>query len=305
MHIPVLLNEVMRYLKPENGGWFFDGTLGEGGHSEELIRLGACGVVATDRDLEALESTTTRLKDLPIHAFHGTFNEISQVSNQLTRIKYRGILLDLGISSRQLDSGNRGFSFLSDGPLDMRMDQREGKLRASDIINKWPEADLIYIFLRHGEERFSTRIAKEIVKYRSITPIKSTKELSSIITNTVPINARHGKIHPATRIFQALRIAVNEELLLLRIGLKEMLPLIEELGRIAVISFHSLEDRIVKETFNEWEREGFGKRITKKPVIATEEEIFQNTRARSAKLRVFEKATTNETASLKKWYTSK
>lgn len=305
MHTPVLLNEVMRFLKPESGGWFFDGTLGEGGHSEALIKLGAKGVVATDRDLEALESTTSRLRDLPIHAFHGTFNKISEVSNQFPGIAFLGILLDLGVSSRQLDVSSRGFSFLNDGPLDMRMDQRGGKLTASDIINRWPEAELLYIFSKHGEERFSRRIAREIVKNRSITPIKSTKELSSIITNSVPLNARHGKIHPATRTFQALRIAVNEELLLLRIGLQEMLPLLREGGRIAVISFHSLEDRIVKETFADWEKKGFGKRITKKPVVAAEEEIFHNTRARSAKLRVFEKATPNETASPKKWDTSK
>ncbi|OGQ33359.1 MAG: 16S rRNA (cytosine(1402)-N(4))-methyltransferase [Deltaproteobacteria bacterium RIFCSPHIGHO2_12_FULL_43_9] len=301
MHIPVLVSEVLGYLRPENGGWFFDGTLGDGGHSEALIRGGAKGVIATDRDLEALESTISRLKDLPVHAFHGTFDKVNEVSGQCPGVKFSGIILDLGLSSRQIANGDRGFSFQTDGPLDMRMDKSVGKITAKDIVNAWPESDLSYIFSEYGEERFSKRIAREIVQSRSITPITSTKVLAAIVYNAVPSSLRHGKIHPATRTFQALRIAVNEELLLLRIGLKEMLPLLELGGRVAVISFHSLEDRIVKEAFREWEKEGFGKRINKKPVIATEEEVSRNIRARSAKLRIFER--THETAPSKKCIT--
>lgn len=289
MHVPVLLNEVLRYLRPENGGWFFDGTLGDGGHSEALINGGAKGVIATDRDLEAVKATTTRLKDLPIHAFHATFRNINEIAEQFPGIQFRGIILDLGLSSRQLADSHRGFSFQMDAPLDMRMDQVGGTVTADDIINEWPERDLAHIFSKYGEERFSKRIARQIVNSRSTTPVTNTRALATIVVNAVPSNLRHGRIHPATRIFQALRIAVNEELLLLRLGLKEMLPLLGVEGRIAVISFHSLEDRLVKETFREWEHGDLGKRINKKPIIATEEEVARNIRSRSAKLRIFEK----------------
>lgn len=289
MHIPVLLNEVIHHLEPSKGGWFFDGTLGEGGHTEALIEHGAKSVVAVDRDLSVVEFTTEKLKGLPLHAFHGSFDKIKEVSEHFPGITFSGILLDLGLSSRQLADEDRGFSFQKEGPLDMRMDIVHGHTTARDIVNNSTESNLEFIFTSYGEERYAKKISREIVKARKIAPIVSTKQLSSLISKAQPHNHRNHKIHPATKSFQAIRIAVNEELLILRNGLKEMISLLKLRGRIAVISFHSLEDKIVKETFKFWESEGLGKRITKKPIIATDEEISNNNRSRSAKLRIFEK----------------
>lgn len=300
MHIPVLVNEIISNLKPENGGWFFDGTLGEGGHARELIKQGASTVIAVDRDLKTLEATVSCLGKLPVHCFHATFDQIEEVTSNFQDVEYTGILLDLGLSSNQLDDGERGFSFLHNGPLDMRMDQSRSKNSALEIVNQWSERELSNVLFEFGDERFANRIARQIVKSRTIEPIRDTKSLASLIYQTVPSYYRHGKIHPATRTFQALRIAVNDELKILRNGLKEMIPLLLENGRIAVISFHSLEDKIVKETFKGWESKGLGRRITAKPIIASDEEISYNPRARSAKLRIFEKGRSNETISPKK-----
>lgn len=276
-HISVLSREVLTGLQVQAGGLYLDATLGGGGHSR-LILAAAAGVqlVGIDRDRTALEATQPTLPKR-VELWHGNFAEFEPGDR-----RFDGIVADLGVSSPQLDVGERGFSFQQDAPLDMRMDQT-ADLSAAEVINHWREADLVRIFSEYGEERFSKRIARAIVAAR---PLHSTLGLAETIRQAVPGKFRHGRIHPATRVFQALRIAVNRELESLETFLERAPHWLKSSGRIAIISFHSLEDRRVKHQFRASEQL---KIITKKPLTAQPDELAQNRRSRSAKLRIAER----------------
>jgi 16S rRNA (cytosine1402-N4)-methyltransferase len=277
MHKPVLLKEAIDGLALKPGEIFLDGTFGAGGHSREARkRLGDMArIIALDQDPSVAKSNP----DFEIRALN--FRHLDKVAE-----KPDAILLDIGFSSDQLESG-RGFSFLKDEPLDMRMSQKG--ITAADILNSWDESAIELILRGFGEERYSGRIAREIATRRETAPFERTTDLLETIENAVPIKYLHGKIHPATRTFQALRIAVNEELAALEEGLAKGFELLNTGGRLAVITFHSLEDRIVKNFFRELAAQGRGELQNKKPIIPTEKEIKQNPRARSAKLRIIKK----------------
>ena len=288
-HAPVLLDEVLATLDPRPGARILDGTLGAGGHSEALLaRAGPEGLlVGLDRDPDALAIARARLDPARARLEHASFDEAPAVAARLGVASFDAILLDLGVSSMQLDRPERGFAFTREGPLDMRMDPT-AETTAATIVNEAEEEDLASLIWRLGEERYSRRIAREIVRARKSAPITTTRALSDIIERVVP-KPRPGKktIHPATRTFQALRIAVNEELSRLERALPALFDLLAPGGRLAVISFHSLEDRPVKQFMK-----GLGERavlLTKKPIVAGEAEIERNPRARSAKLRATEK----------------
>ena len=287
-HVPVLLDEVMQYLNVRPGGVIADATLGLAGHSSEIARrLGPKGtLIAFDRDPEAMELAKARLNDLreelglEMPEVRLVPKAFSEAASEIERASLDGLLADIGVSSLQLDEAHRGFSFRSDGPLDMRMDTRTGET-AEQVVNQEDEnelADLIYEF---GEERRSRRIARAIVRAR---PITTTAELARVISAAAP-SMKGDKIHPATRTFQALRIRVNDELGEIRTLLESAPSLLKPGGRLVVISFHSLEDRIVKDAFREAGRNKVFEVLTKKPVIAGEEEERRNPRSRSAKLR--------------------
>lgn len=265
-HKPVLLHESIDALNLSSGKTFLDATYGAGGHTKEVKRrYPEVETIAVDRDPEVKEAIHLNFKDLD-KATHG---------------KVDAILFDLGLSSDQLEDSGRGFSFLRDKPLDMRMSKKG--LTAADILNSWDESAIELVLRGFGEVRDSRRVAKEIVERRRTKPLATTFDLVEVA------GERRGRIHPATKVFQAIRIAVNEELTSLEIGLEKGFGVLESRGRLAVISFHSLEDRIVKNFFRNKVREGVAKEITKKPITATEEEIKSNPRSRSAKLRVVEK----------------
>ena len=294
-HEPVLLKEVLHFLQVKAGGSYVDGTVGGGGHAEAILdRMEGQGLyVAIDRDRETLERARERLGrfERQVHFVHGVFSQISKILKDLQIETVDGVLIDLGVSSFQLEAGERGFSFLKEGPLDMRMDpeglETDGRWplpTAAEIVNEWPEKELAEIFYKFGEERFARRIARAIVAVRRGSPFNTTTELSRFIEKTVPRG--RSKIHPATRVFQALRIVVNGELDHLKRFLSDEFRFLNEAGRVAVISFHSLEDRLVKQSFRS--REDL-KVITKKPVTASVEELRENPRSRSAKLRIAEK----------------
>lgn len=306
-HIPVMLEEVLSYLKPAEGKIIIDGTLGGAGHSKEILpRLGETGLlIGIDQDKTAIEVATKRLSEV------GNNYKIYQTNYQafdccLADLGIRGIdglLLDLGVSSFQLDTKERGFSFQQNAPLDMRMN-REGVLTAKTLVNSSSEAELAEIILKYGEERWAKRIAKFIVESRKTSPIKATGELVEIILKAVPKGARQEGLHPATRTFQALRIAVNNELGVLSETLKKVVHFLNPGGRVVILSFHSLEDRLVKQNFLDNARgcicppefpvcncggQPLYKILTKKPIVAPLKEITRNPRARSAKLRAAEK----------------
>jgi 16S rRNA (cytosine1402-N4)-methyltransferase len=290
----VLLDEVVSALSPKDGARILDGTLGAGGHSAALLeKAGPRGrLLGLDRDPQALEIARARL-DERATLEQASFDEAPEVARRLGLGPFDAILLDLGVSSMQLDRPERGFTFQREGPLDMRMDPRN-EVTAATIVNEAEEEELADLIWRLGEERFSRRIAREIVRARLSGPIVTTRALADIIERVVPSpRPKKGKkkpIHPATRTFQALRIAVNEELSRLERALPALLGLLAPGGRLAVISFHSLEDRPVKQTFRAWREEGRVLAVTKKPIVAGDAEIERNPRARSAKLRVIEKA---------------
>lgn len=289
-HIPVLLQEVLYYLAVEPGRRYIDGTLGGGGHTFEILRLGG-QVLAIDVDQDALDYVQEKIKDQrsniknKLSLVKGNFKDIDSIAKEHRFENVDGILLDLGVSSHQFDEAKKGFSF-QEGPLDMRMSQ-DLTVKASDLVNGLTEKELALLFERLGEERFAKKIAKVIVERRKITPFETTQDLADTIKASV-FRSEHD-IHPATRVFQALRIAVNDELHVLREALPKAFDLLRPGGRLAVISFHSLEDRIVKQTFGEFKSRKKGVILTQKPVTATETEVLQNRRARSAKLRVIEK----------------
>ncbi|MBQ9989089.1 MAG: 16S rRNA (cytosine(1402)-N(4))-methyltransferase RsmH [Clostridia bacterium] len=303
-HIPVLLNEVMTLLAPKPGHIVVDGTVGLGGHSEKILeRIGAAGkLYGIDRDTNALEMSKKRLKDrfTPIH---GNFFDMRELLTQNNVDLVDGILLDLGVSSYQLDDGSRGFSFHEDAPLDMRMD-REQPYSAKDAVNELSEKRLTEIIRDYGEERWAARIASFIVQRRKTAPIETTSELVDVIKAAVPKGARRDGPHPARRTFQALRIHVNDELDKLGQALEQAAGCLKPGGVLCVITFHSLEDRIVKQTFAKLEhpctcpphtpvcicgKEPVAAVLTRKPIAPTELECEENPRARSAKVRAVRK----------------
>jgi 16S rRNA (cytosine1402-N4)-methyltransferase len=294
LHQPVLVNEIVAWLAPNVGARsiIVDGTAGGGGHTMALAtRLGAGGrVVGLDRDPAMLDMAAKRVEIAASPALvslvHAPYREMRRVLDELGIDRVQGVLLDLGLSSDQLAWPDRGFSFANDGPLDMRFDPAEPGPSAADMVNQMREADLAQLFFDLGEERFSRRIARRIVEDRKARPIKTTGQLAELVRRSGAARARHGPIDPATRVFQALRIAVNDELGQLDATLEQIPDLLAPGGRAAIISFHSLEDRRVKWAFKSNQRLVV---LTKKPVTATAQELAVNPRARSAKLRVVER----------------
>lgn len=294
-HIPVLLQEVIDGLDLVLGDVVFEGTVGLGGHSEAICRrIGARGIyIGTDQDNQALSKAEQRLASSPCKKIfvEENFRNLDLVLDNAGHTQVNKILLDIGLSNLQLVGSGRGFSFKHDEPLLMtfRVDPHEGDITAREIVNEWAVDSLTDVISGYGEERFAWRIANAIVAARTTKTIETTTELAEIIKNGVPVFARFGKIHPATKTFQAIRIAVNDELGALREGLEKGFERLAPGGNMAVISFHSLEDRIVKEFFKIKAEEGRGTLITKKPITPSEEELSRNPKSRSAKLRIIKK----------------
>jgi len=292
LHNPVLLREVISFLNPAPGQIIVDATIGGAGHSEQILQKIIPGgmLIGIDRDEETLRLASERLKP-----FEGSFKLINKNFKHLKETlkdigveKVNGIIFDLGISSIQMEAWQRGFSIKNDGPLDMRMDRNQG-LTAKDLVNRLSEMELSDTIRDLGEERFHRRIAKRIVEERKKKEISTTAELTEVILAGIPYRHNKYKIHPATRTFQALRIRVNDELGSISQALRESLDVMEKLARVCVISFHSLEDRIVKNSFKEFKAEGVLNILTKKPLTPDENEVISNPRSRSAKLRVGER----------------
>ena len=307
-HVSVLLDETIEGLNINPDGIYFDGTLGGGGHSYEILkRLTGKGVlIGVDQDGDAIEAADERLKEFDgkYQLVRSNYSEIETILNDLKISKIDGIVLDLGVSSYQIDNLERGFSYKEDAPLDMRMDQRQ-LLNAADVVNGYTEEQLIAMLRDYGEERFAKGIAKAIIKAREEKPIATTQELSDIVKSAVPTKYSIKKGHPAKKTFQAIRIEVNNELNILRQTLDKMIDRLKPGGRICVITFHSLEDRIVKLNFRDNEnpctcppdfpvcvcgKKSKGKVITRKPIVPSDEEVENNKRAKSSKLRIFERA---------------
>jgi 16S rRNA (cytosine1402-N4)-methyltransferase len=296
VHIPVLLQSVIQGINPRKGMIFLDGTFGAGGHSLALAKRlhDNVTIVALDSDQYSLNQSVNNFKThskatlIPVCTNFRLFADVLR-AHHIASVD--ATLLDLGFSSDQVDTFGRGISFMRDEPLTMNLKSEldTEDLTAREIVNVWDEANIRDIIFYYGEEKYASRIARGIVEARSQKEIHTTFELVDIIKNSVPLVYKKQKIHPATRTFQALRIAVNDELNVLRDFLSNIIPYIGSGGRVAIISFHSLEDRIVKRAFVEWEKDNIGKRITKKPIIADSVEIAENPRSRSAKLRIFEK----------------
>ena len=308
-HYSVLLQETIEGLAIRADGVYVDGTLGGGGHALSICeRLSGRGrLIGIDQDGAAIEAASERLKDYRDRAVivRGNYEDIAEILMRLQIERVDGICLDLGVSSYQLDEGERGFSYRTDAALDMRMDQR-GERTAADIVNSYSEEALFRIIRDYGEDRFARNIAKHIVQYREKKRIETTLELSGIITGAIPARVRALSGHPAKRSFQAIRIELNRELEVLENTLDRMIDLLSEGGRLCVISFHSLEDRIVKSKFRTAEnpcicppdfpvcscgRKSRGIVLTKKPILPSEKELLENRRSQSAKLRIFEKRT--------------
>lgn len=304
VHVPVLLQEVLQYLEIRPDGIYADGTAGGAGHSLAIAKqLTPSGhLYAFDRDPDAVETATERLAGYPATVIHANYDEMEHVLKEKGVPGLDGVLMDLGVSSHQLDEASRGFSFHTDAPLDMRMSQTG--MTAADLVNTAEESELSRILFTYGEERFARNIARKIVAAREIEPIRTTKELAEIILSGVPAQQRRAK-NPCRQCFQAIRIAVNGEFEHLEAGLKAAFSMLKPGGRLAVITFHSLEDRIVKQQFAQWcrgcicppdfpvcvcGRTPEAKLVVKKPVIPTPEEQERNSRSRSAKLRVIERS---------------
>jgi 16S rRNA (cytosine1402-N4)-methyltransferase len=319
-HVPVMLDEVLEYLQPEPGGHYIDGTLGGGGHTAAILERSAPNgkVLGIDTDAQALERVRARFPQMVeegrLVLVHGNFAELARIANEAGFTSVQGVLLDLGFSSDQMESAERGFSFSAEGPLDMRLDQSQ-ELTAADLVNTLSEQELADIFYRYGEENRSRQIARRIVREREKGAIRTTAQLAVLAAAGVPY--KYGAIHPATRVFQALRIAVNRELEQLEKALPQALDVLtasaereqesgseeRRAGRMVIISFHSLEDRLVKEFMRRESRDcicppgtpvcvcGHKARLrilTRKPVTPTAEEVLANSRARSARLRAAE-----------------
>lgn len=304
VHVPVLLQEVLQYLEIRPDGIYADGTAGGAGHSLAIAKqLTPSGhLYAFDRDPDAVVTATERLAGYPATVIHANYDEMEHVLKEKGVPELDGVLMDLGVSSHQLDEASRGFSFHTDAPLDMRMSQTG--MTAADLVNTAEESELSRILFTYGEERFARNIARKIVAVREIAPIRTTKELAEIILSGVPAQQRRAK-NPCRQCFQAIRIAVNGEFEHLEAGLKAAFSMLKPGGRLAVITFHSLEDRIVKQQFAQWcrgcicppdfpvcvcGRTPEAKLVVKRPVIPTPEEQERNSRSRSAKLRVIERS---------------
>lgn len=291
-HIPVLGEEVLALLRPEKGGAFIDATLGMGGHSQLLFQRAqkakvSFRLIGIDQDEESLTQAKKRLgKNLEY--VQANFSQLADVAKARGIASAQGILMDLGVSSYQLSDPDRGFSFQQEGYLDMRLDKSD-RLTAADLVNNWPEPKLADLFFRLGEERQSKKIARLICQEREKKALTSTRQLEELIFFAYPPALRHKRLHPATKVFQALRLEVNQELPSLESGLQAALSLLASGGRLVVISFHSLEDRIVKQAFKEAVSGGKYLSLTKKPITPSEEEVLVNPRARSAKMRALEK----------------
>ena len=303
VHIPVLLNEVLEGLAVKPDGIYVDGTVGGAGHSREIAKqLGAEGMlIGLDRDPDAVAVARERLAEYPAKVFHCNYDEMQRVLNEEGISSVDGILMDLGVSSHQLDTGSRGFSYHTDAPLDMRMSQTG--LSAADLVNTWSEDAIAQILFAYGEEKFARSIARNIVAARAEKEITTTLELAELVKNSVPQRVRREK-NPCKKTFQAIRIAVNGEFEHLEQGLEAAFRCLKPGGRLAVITFHSLEDRIVKKQFAKWcqgcicppdfpqcvcGREPEGRLVNRKPLIASEAELSEKNRSRSAKLRVIER----------------
>lgn len=305
-HKSVLLNETIDGLNIKPNGIYVDGTLGGGGHAYEVCRrLGEKGsIVGIDQDAAAIEAASARLKDFgeKVTIVRSNYCDMKSKLHELGIDKVDGIVLDLGVSSYQLDTAERGFSYREDAPLDMRMDTRQ-KMTARDIVNDYTEADLYRVIRDYGEDKFAKNIAKHIVQARAVKPVETTAELSEIIRASIPMKFQKKSGHPAKRTFQAIRIELNRELDVLRDSLDDMIDLLNPGGRLCIITFHSLEDRIVKSAFRKNEnpctcppdfpvcvcgKKSKGSIITKKPILPSEEELEYNSRSKSAKLRIFE-----------------
>ncbi len=294
MHVPVLLKETIDCLGfTDKDKIFLDATVGAGGHSLEICkRFPWLQIIALDVDEEALSLAEENLKigGCQFEVKIENFRNLAKTMDELGIQKVDKILFDIGMSSMHIDISGRGFSFQKDEPLLMTMKKElEGSLTAYEIVNSWPKDEIEKILRDYGEESFARKIAEQIVKERKKGPIKTTFDLVKVIEDATPKFYRHKRIHPATKTFQAIRIAVNDELESLKEGIGQAFERLRVGGRLAVISFHSLEDRIVKKNFKELEKNGKGKLITKKPLTASFEEIKINSRSRSAKLRVIEK----------------
>lgn len=291
-HVPVMLNEVIEYLQPIPGHIFVDGTLGLGGHAKVILdHIGKQGrLIGIDRDAQALTVAQTNLSHYQSRCdfVHDNYCNIDQILAKLNIENVDGILLDLGLSSFQLNDPERGFSFRADGPLDMRMDQGS-YISAFDLVNSLSENEISSILKDFGQERWHHRIAHLIIQHRESKPIETTKELSDIVLRAMPKGRKREKIHPATRTFQAFRIAVNRELEALETALDKCVSALKRKGRIGVIAFHSLEDRIVKQKFRKLYREKKIDLIVKKPLRPSDSEARWNIRARSARLRIGER----------------
>ena len=291
LHESVLVNEVLEYLDIQEGNNCIDGTFGQGGHSKNILEKNGNGkVLAIDADIDSyqLGKDLSEKNNGRLLMFTGNFLQVDEFVSKTEIKKWDGVLLDLGWSMDQFKSSGRGFSFNQDEELDMRYSM-DLEITAKDIINKYSEKDLADIFYIYGEERQSRRIAKFILEARKEKEIKTSGELAEIVKKAIPKRFQPKRLHPATLVFQALRIVVNKELEVLEGFLDKILDLIEENGRIVIISFHSLEDRIVKHRFKEWKKTEKGIIITKRPVMATEAELNKNPASRSAKLRCFQK----------------
>ncbi len=307
-HVPVMLNETVDALVTDPEGIYVDGTIGGGGHSEEICRrlTGEGRLIGLDQDEDAVTAATKRLAPYGkrVEIIRSNFSDMPEVLDDLGIYRVDGIMLDLGVSSFQLDESDRGFSYMQDeAPLDMRMDRRQS-LTAADILATYSEGELFRIIRDYGEEPFAKNIAKHIVRARSEKPIETAEDLNEIIRAAIPAKVRATGGHPSKRTYQALRIEVNQELEVLKDSLDDMIDRLREGGRLCIITFHSLEDRVVKEAFKRNEnpctcppsfpvcvcgKVPKGKMLTKKPILPTEEETEANSRSKSAKLRIFEK----------------
>lgn len=285
VHVSVLLNEVLEALQPQPGQHIVDGTLGGGGHTRAIAaKVGPEGaVLAIDRDPAAIAAAEANLRGLPVLLAHASYRELPELLREVNWPPVDGVVLDLGLSSDQLADRERGFSFDADGPLDLRFDPTVGE-PAARLVNQLKVENLANLIYELGEERYSRRVARAIAEAREQAPIRTAAELAAIVRRVVP-KSRHERIDPATRTFQALRIAVNDELGALHDILQSLPHCVRPGGRVAIISFHSLEDRMVKQAFRDDARYHV---ITRRPITASEEELAANPRSRSAKLRVAE-----------------
>ena len=307
-HVSVLLQETVDGLNVKPDGIYVDGTLGGGGHSYEVCtRLGAKGsIIGIDQDEAAIEAASIRLKDFgeKVTIVRSNYCDMKSRLHELGIDKVDGIMLDLGVSSYQLDTADRGFSYREYEPLDMRMDQRS-EMTARDIVNDYSEMDLYRVIRDYGEDKFAKNIARHIVRERAKRPIETTGELTEVIRHAIPMKFQKKTGHPAKRTFQAIRIELNRELDVLRDSLDDMIDMLNPGGRLCIITFHSLEDRIVKSAFKKNEnpctcpsdfpvcvcgKVSKGRVITRKPILPSEEEMEVNSRSKSAKLRIFERS---------------